>query len=81
MRKAVAARKPKVHRTAGSGSRIDALALRLHRSGRSWTLKQYISVSAGVGLFVAALVFLKSGARCWRWRWACSSAAACRTSC
>ncbi|WP_324696120.1 type II secretion system F family protein [Novosphingobium aerophilum] len=62
MRKAVAARKPKVHRTAGSGSRIDALALRLHRSGRSWTLKQYISVSAGVGLFVAALVFLKSGA-------------------
>ncbi|WP_454797469.1 type II secretion system F family protein [Novosphingobium lindaniclasticum] len=62
MRKAVAARKPKVHRTAGSGSRIDALALRLHRSGRSWTLKQYISVSAGVGLVVAALVFLKSGA-------------------
>ena len=33
MRKAVASRKPKVHQVAGSGSRIEALALRLHRRG------------------------------------------------
>src|SRR5690606_16566901 len=42
MRKAVAARKPRVHKVAGSASRIDALAMRLHRTGKGWTLAQYL---------------------------------------
>jgi tight adherence protein B len=62
MRKAVAARRPKVHQIAGSSSRIEALALRLHRTGKNWTLQQYIYVSLGIFAAVAALIFLKSGA-------------------
>ena len=33
-KKAVQARKPKVHQIAGSSSRSEALALRLHRTGK-----------------------------------------------
>lgn len=62
MRKAVAARRPKMHQVAGSGSRIEALALRLHRTGKTWTLQQYLYVSGGIFTVVAGLVFLKSGA-------------------
>ncbi len=62
LRKAVAARKPKLHQIAGSSSRIEALALRLHRSGRNWTLSQYIYTSVGIALVIAILIFLKSGA-------------------
>jgi tight adherence protein B len=62
MRKAVAARKPKVHQIAGSSSRVEALALRLHRTGKAWTLKQYILASLGIFALVAAIVLLKSGA-------------------
>ncbi|SFG18675.1 tight adherence protein B [Novosphingobium sp. CF614] len=62
MRKAVAARKPKIHKIAGSGSRIDALALRLHRSGKPWTITQYFYASLGLAAFVAAIIYLKSGA-------------------
>lgn len=62
MRKAVAARKPKFHKLAGSSSRIEALALRLHRSGLSWTLSQYIYTSLGITVAVTLVVFLKSGA-------------------
>ena len=62
LRKAVAARKPKVHQTAGSTSRIEALALRLHRTGKNWTISQYVYASVGLGLALAVLVFLKSGA-------------------
>ena len=62
MRKAVAARKPKLHQIAGSSSRIEALVLRLHRSGLSWTLSQYVYTSLGITTAVGLLVFLKSGA-------------------
>ncbi|MFC0204306.1 type II secretion system F family protein [Novosphingobium soli] len=62
MRRAVAARKPKIHQIAGSGSRIEALALRLHRSGLPWTINQYLYGSAGLGLVVLLLVLLKTGA-------------------
>jgi len=62
MRKAVAARKPKVHQIAGSASRIEALALRLHRTGKPWTLQQYFMATSGIGIVVFALMFLKSGA-------------------
>ncbi len=62
LRKAVAARKPKMHQIAGSESRIAALALRLHRTGKGWTLSQYLYASVGVMLAVTVLIYLKSGA-------------------
>ena len=60
LRKAVAARKPKYHQIAGSESRVAALSMRLHRTGKDWTLAQYAYVSAGIGLALAVLVFLKT---------------------
>ena len=62
LRKAVASRKPKLHQIAGSESRIAALALRLHRTGKGWTLSQYVYASVGLALSVTVLVYLKSGA-------------------
>ena len=62
LRKAVAARKPQMHAIAGSSSRIEALALRLHRTGKPWTISQYISASVGIMLAVAVLLFLKTSA-------------------
>lgn len=62
LKKAIAARKPKMHRIAGSASRTEALALRLHRSGKSWTLTQYIYTSIGLSLAIAVLIYLKTGA-------------------
>jgi tight adherence protein B len=62
LRKAVAARKPKLHQIAGSESRIAALLMRLHRTGKGWTLSQYLYASGGLALFVTLLVFIKSGA-------------------
>lgn len=61
-KKAIAARKPKTHRVAGSESRLDALEMRLDRSGKGWTLSQYIYASLGLTLAVTVLVFLQSGA-------------------
>jgi len=62
LRKAVAARKPKMHHIAGSESRIAALSLRLHRTGKGWTLSQYLYASVGVMLAVTLIIYLKSGA-------------------
>lgn len=62
MRKAVAARTPRKHRIAGSESRIEALTLRLHRTGKSWTVSQYLYTSLGIAAAVTAILFLKSGA-------------------
>lgn len=62
LKKAVAARKPKMHQIAGSESRIAALALRLHRTGKGWTLSQYAYASAGIALGVCVLMYLKTGA-------------------
>lgn len=62
LRKAVAARKPKMHHIAGSESRSAALQLRLYRTGKTWTLMQYIYASVGLGLAVTLLVYLKSNA-------------------
>jgi tight adherence protein B len=62
LRKAVAARKPKLHQIAGSNSRVEALMLRLHRTGKGWTLSQYVYASLGLALTITALIFLKSGA-------------------
>lgn len=61
-RKAIASRTPRAYRVAGSGSRIEALALRLHRTGKGWTVTQYINVSLGIAVAVALLIFVKTGA-------------------
>jgi tight adherence protein B len=61
-RKAIAARKPGNFKIAGSGSRIEALALRLHRTGKTWTISQYFYASLGLALLIALIVFIKSGA-------------------
>lgn len=62
LKKAIAARKPGMHRIAGSGSRSEALRLRLARSGKSWTVTQYIYGSIGLGVSIAALLFIQTGA-------------------
>ncbi len=62
LKKAIAARKPASFKVAGSGSRVQALAIRLEKTGKKWTLAQYAYGSLGLGLAVALLVFLKSGA-------------------
>lgn len=62
LKKAIAARKPKAHRVAGSGSRLEALAMRLDRTGKGWTVTQYLYASAGIALVVALAIFMKSGA-------------------
>ncbi|MBD2842556.1 type II secretion system F family protein [Erythrobacter rubeus] len=62
LKKAIAARKPKAHRIAGSSSRLEALEIRLDRSGKKWTLTQYAYASAGLAIVVAMAVFLQSGA-------------------
>jgi tight adherence protein B len=62
LRKAVAARKPQVHHIAGSESRIAALTLRLHRTGKGWTLTQYLYASVGIAVLIMVLIYLKSGA-------------------
>jgi len=62
LKKAIAARKPKMHRLAGSGSRGEALAVRLNRTGKGWTVTQYLYASGGLALALAALLYLKTGA-------------------
>ena len=62
LKKAIAARKPKMHKVAGSGSRTEALEMRLDRTGKGWTLSQYLYASLGVTLFVTVALFLRSGA-------------------
>jgi tight adherence protein B len=61
LKKAIAARRPKMHKAAGSGSRIEALTLRLERTGRGWTLQQYFYASAGIALGMTLLLYFKTG--------------------
>lgn len=62
LKKAIAARRPKAHRVKGSGSRLEALAVRLDRTGKGWTMTQYAYTSIGLGLAVAVIVLIQSGA-------------------
>ena len=62
LKKAIASRKPKMHKVAGSGSRLDALALRLDRTGRGWSLSQYFYASAGMALAITLILYFKTGA-------------------
>lgn len=61
LKKAVAARKPKMHQIAGSQSRTAALELRLHRTGKNWTIAKYFQLSGGLALAVAVPLFLALG--------------------
>ena len=61
-KKAIAARKPKTFKVAGSGSQLDALAMRLDRTGRDFTVSQYIYASIGLALAVAVVIYIQSGA-------------------
>jgi tight adherence protein B len=61
LKKAIASRKPKAHRIAGSGSRGEALALRLSRTGKGWSVTQYLYASLGLALAIAVVLFVKTG--------------------
>lgn len=61
-KKAVAARRTKPHAVAGASSKIAALALRLNRTGKDISVNQYFYASGGLGVFVAVLVLLMTGA-------------------
>ncbi|AWW73938.1 pilus assembly protein TadB [Erythrobacter sp. KY5] len=61
-KKAIAARKPKTHKVAGSGSRTEALEVRLDRTGKGWTVSQYLYATLGIILVVGVLLFIQTGA-------------------
>lgn len=57
-KRAVAARKPKSFKVAGSGSRSEALRVRLNRTGKGWTVRQYLYATLGMIFAVAAVLFV-----------------------
>ena len=57
-KRAIAARKPKTYKVAGSGSRTEALAMRLNRTGKDWTVSQYIYASVGLAVGIAVVMFV-----------------------
>ncbi|MDY7098332.1 MAG: type II secretion system F family protein [Pseudomonadota bacterium] len=61
-KKAIAARKPKAYKVAGSGSQLEALEMRLDRTGRGITVSNYIYASLGLALVIAVVIFIQSGA-------------------
>ncbi len=61
-KRAVAARKPKTYKVAGSGSRLEALHVRIKRTGKDWTVANYIYASIGLTLAVSVIVFVMSKA-------------------
>ena len=62
LKKAIAARRPSRRTASGPSSHLEALALRLERTGKTWTVRQYVCTSVGAALLVTALVYLRSGA-------------------
>jgi tight adherence protein B len=59
MRKALAARKPMVFTNGSNLSRKDRLQLRLNQTGKTWTIKQYLTSSAGIFFVVTILTMIK----------------------
>ena len=62
LKKAIAARKPKAHQVAGASSRVEALRIRLDRTGKGWTVQQYVYASLGLALAIAVVMYLRTGA-------------------
>ncbi len=61
LKKAIAARKPKKFHVAGSGSRAEALAMRLNRTGMGWSVTKYLYSTLGLMLAITALLYLQTG--------------------
>ncbi|KPF93903.1 pilus assembly protein TadB [Novosphingobium sp. AAP83] len=61
-RKSLAANTPRATKLAGSGSRLEVLQMRLKRTGKPWTVAQYLYVSGGIAMFMILFVFIKTGA-------------------
>ncbi len=59
MKKAIAARKPLVFTEGAQMSRIDRLRLRLARTGKEWTIKQYFAVSVAIVLLAITMIMFK----------------------
>lgn len=59
MRKAVASRRPMIFQDGRSISRADKLRLRLAQTGKSWTMKQYLSASGGITAVVMVFLWAK----------------------
>ncbi|HEV7233589.1 MAG TPA: pilus assembly protein TadB, partial [Sphingorhabdus sp.] len=59
MRKAVAARRPMIFSDGRSIGRVDRLRLRLAQTGKNWTIKQYMSASAGIAAVVMVALFFR----------------------
>jgi hypothetical protein len=81
LKKAIAARKPKMHKVAGSGSRIEALTSGSNRTGKGWTSTQYALWFARSGLASRCCFTSRPARCCCRWASACWSVRACRTWC
>ena len=62
LKKAIAARRPNLPATAGPDGRIAALALRLERTGRDWSVARYFQVSGALGVAIFALAWMQTGA-------------------
>lgn len=62
LKKAIAARKPKAYKVKGSGSRVEALEMRLDRTGKKWTVAQYMYASLGLTLVITVIVYIQLGA-------------------
>ena len=61
-KKAIAARKPKAQKVAGAGSRTEALEVRLDRTGKGWTVSQYIYATIGIILTIGVVLYIQTGA-------------------
>ncbi len=61
LKKAIAARRPKIAHAAGSRSKAEALAIRLDRTGKGWSVSQYVYTSLGIATTLTLLLFLQSG--------------------
>ncbi len=59
MRKAIAARKPLSFAQGAQMGRVDRLRLRLEKTGKGWTLGQYIGASAALAALICAAIMLK----------------------
>lgn len=64
-KRALASRRPMRHRVAGSGSRLEALALRLDRTGKNWALSQYLLPRSGLALLSQCWCSCKAAQSCW----------------
>jgi tight adherence protein B len=62
LKKAIAAQASRPSGIAGSSSRLEALSLRLSRTGKGWTLKQYLYATGGLVLAFTLLFYLRTGA-------------------